>query len=205
MSAIKFPVNVQSYQDLFDAAAPDSAFMPEAVPNVIYDTQSFDDNWSSISFFAETNPDKTMSNIQQANTMPGEQYFVLYSVTFDFLAGPANISTTPDQYNDLREILDVARATLTMQIADKDIFKIPLRVCHSAGAVWAAFQGTPATNGIVNAAFNAPASGQFWTDGAIILPPKQTFTMTLTGVPSQMVTARLGQLAMHGALYRPVR
>lgn len=204
--AIKFPVDPDSYSELFKESAPASAFMPEAVPYVWYDTQDLASNWVAAQFFSGPNGDKTLSNIEQTNSLSSEQYFVLYTVTADFLMGAAQIdNAAPQQYNDMRIIQDTARATLTMTMQQKKMFQIPLRHCHAAGGFQAIISGAPAANALANTVQNAPPDGSFWCDGAIIIPPKATFEITLNGVAAALTATRKLQIGLVGALYRPVR
>lgn len=204
--AIKFPVDPTAYGDLFKESAPVSAFMPEAVPYVWYDSQTLVTSWTSAQFFSAPNADKTLSNIEQTNSLSSEQYFVLYTVTADLLMGAAQIdNAAPQQYNDFRIIMDTARAVLTMSMQQKKMFQIPLRHCHAAGGFNAIISGAPAANALANTVQNAPPDGSFWCDGAIIIPPKATFEITLNGVAAALTASRILQIGLVGALYRPVR
>lgn len=205
--AMKYATRASSYPALFQNANVTNASLPEAIPWIYYDCQDFATTWTSVSFFAATQSDKTLSNIEQPNTIAGEQYFMIYAITFDFLMGASTqgSSAAATQLDDARIIMETARATLTMTLAQKMVFRIPLAACHAIGGFQAWVAGTPPNSAVLNSVQNMASDGAWWCDGALILPPRQSFELTVTGSSSALTATRKCRLSLHGVLYRPVR
>jgi hypothetical protein len=208
---MKIPINSATYQALFTAANVTDGTVPEAIPWIYYDTQNMASSWSTTSYFAATNSDTSACNIEQPQTIAGEQYFMLYAITFDFLMGSSII--TPDtgsspagQIDDARTIFEIAHAALQVFLSQKLILRIPLMACHSIGGYEWFVAGTPSSSGLWNTVQNMKSDGAFWCDGAFIFPPKQTFQFqAYTGATATQVATRSTRLSIHGVLYRPVR
>jgi hypothetical protein len=207
VGAMKYPVVGVNYPALFTAANVQNASLPEALPWIQYDSQDFASNWVSVPFYAATNADKSITNIAQPNTVAGEQYLVLYAITFDFLMGATSIasSAAATQFDDARIIMETARAYLDVLLADKLMARIPLAACHAIGGYQAWVCGTPSGSNIFNSVQNMASDGAWWVDGAIILPPKQTYGFTVLGTAAVLTATRKCRLSLHGVLYRPVR
>ena len=196
------------YPTLFGAANVTDASKPETLPWILYDQQDFATSWTSVDFFGASRSDVTLGNIGQGNTIAGEQYFVIYAITADFQMGAssANNSSAATQLDDARIIMETARATLSLTLADKLVFRIPLAACHAIGGYQAWVAGSNFSgSGIFNSVQNYGSDGAWWCDGAIILPPKQTFNFNVRGVAATLTATRAIRLALHGVLYRPVR
>jgi hypothetical protein len=204
---MKYPTRASSYPVLFQNANVNNASLPEALPWIYYDQQNYATNWVNTAHFAATQSDLTLGNIEQPNTIAGEQYFMIYAITADFQMGISNIgsSTQAPQFDDARIIMETARATLVMLLAQKLMFRIPLAACHAIGGFQAWVCGTPGGSNIFNAVQNMASDGAWWCDGAIILPPRQTFNINVIGVAAALSATRAIRLSLHGVLYRPVR
>lgn len=205
MGFMKYPTRATTYDALFRNANVTNAVLPEAIPWILYDSQDFTTNWTDVNFFGAAQSDYTLGNIAQPNTIAGEQYFMIYAITFDFLMGASQIATTAQQFDDARIIMETARATLSLTLADKLTFRIPLAACHSIGGFQAWVAGTPASSQVFNAVQNQASDGAWWCDGAIILPPRQTFQFNVHGTAAALTSTRKCRLSLHGVLYRPVR
>ena len=205
--SLKYPVRPKNFGEVQQLASPASAAQPETIPWVYFDTQSFTTNWTRVSFFAVPQNDPTLGNIEQGGTIPADTYFQIFSINFDFLIAASDTTVAPDAaiVDDLAQILFGARATLTLSIASKIYTQLPLTYCHSSGGLVIDWQAVPAAAAVLNYAQNYPADGGYWVDGAIILPPNQSFTMTVSGVAAALTATRLGRLSMAGVKYRPVR
>jgi hypothetical protein len=205
--SLKFPVRPKNFADVAALSTAASASQPETIPWVYYDTQDFVSNWTRVSFFATPQNDRTLGNIEQGGTIPADTYFQIFSLNVDFLIAASASTAAPAAAiaDDLAQILFGSRAILNLTIANKNYGPIPLTYCHSSGGLIIDWQGTPAAAAILNFAQNAPADGGYWVDGAIILPPNQSFTMTVEGVAAALVATRKVRLSMAGVKYRPVR
>ena len=208
MGAMKYPTQASSYDSLFQNANVTNATVPEAIPWIYYDSQDFTSGIQSVNFFSAAQNDLTLGNIEQPNTIAGEKYFMLYAITFDFLMGPANLgsSASAPQFDDAHTIMETARAILTLTLADKLIFRIPLAACHAIGGYQAWIGGSGfAGAAVFNSVQNMASDGAWWCDGAIILPPRQTFQFNVQLATNTLNATRKCRLALHGVSYRPVR
>lgn len=202
----RFPVDPRNYSRLAELSLPANAGAPEAIPFVYYDTQTLASNWTTASFFATPQTDKTLGNIEQGGTIPADTYFQLYSVNLDFLiAAPANSAATADVVADVAQIFYGARATFNLNIEGKTYGPIPATCLHGTGGIEALVQGTPAANALTNFAQNLRPDGGWWADGAIILRPTASFSVRLDGVAAALVASRQVRVSMMGVKYRVVR
>lgn len=204
--SLKFPVRPVGFSTVQALSQPASASQPEVIPWVYYDTQTLQSNWTRASFFATPQNDQTLGNIEQGGTIPADTFFQIWSFNLDFLISAAAAAATPEVVNDLAQILFGARATLNLTIANKNYGPVPLSYLHASGGLRVTIANSNATaTNVVNFAQNDQADGGYWVDGAIILPPNQSFTVTLTGVAAALTASRQVRLSMAGVKYRPVR
>lgn len=204
--SLKFPVRPANYGDVKLLSEPPLANVPEVIPFVYYDTQDFTSNWTRLSFFATPQNDPTLGNIEQGGTMPVDTYFQIWAFTLDFLEASVENGATPDAVNDLLQIMNGARATLQLTIAAKTYGPVPLSFVHSSGGIRAVLsQSEAALTGVFNTAQNYDADGGWWVDGAIILPPRQSFSVTISGVAAILTAPRKARLSMAGVKYRSIR
>jgi len=202
---LSFPIDTRTYDQLDSMSRPYSADQPEAITWRFYDTQNLATNWTAASFFAQPNADITMSNIQNAaGQLPADQYFLINAIQADFLMPIASTAVTPDQANDIVQILFNARAVVEVSVGSKLYLQAPLSCFHSTGGVNTVMQGTIAGAAVVNTAQNWWPDGDFHVDNGILLPPRQSYTVTLRGVAAALVATRALRLTMAGTLYRRV-
>lgn len=203
---LKFPVRPLNYPEVKALSEPAAVGQPEVIPWVYYDTQDFASNWTRVSYFAVPQNDPTLGNIEQGGTMPADTYFQVFSINVDFLVSSVQNAATPTQVNDLLQIMNGARATLQFTIANKNYGPIPLSFCHSSGGIRATLMASEAAlAGIFNYGQNYDADGGWWVDGAVILPPRQSFSVTVLGVAAALTATRSVRLSMAGVKYRSVR
>lgn len=206
MSAIKFPVTPETYAKVDMLSKPATAARPETIPFVYFDSQDLATNWATQSFFATPQTDKTLGNIEQGGQMPADTYFQIWSFNLDFLVGAVDVGATADAVNDLLGILYTARAALQLTIANKTYGPIPLTYLHSSGRATITIANSDATaTDIVNFAQTEQPDGGYWVDGAIILPPSQSFSVQIIGAPVTLTATRKVRLSMAGVKYRPIR
>jgi len=202
---LSFPIQPRSYDELDSMSRPYSADQPEAITWRFYDTQAFATLWTQISFFSVPNADITMSNIQNAaGQLPADQYFLINAIQCDFLMPIASSAVTPDQGNDIGQILWVSRAFVEVSVGSKLYLQAPLSCFHSTGGISQVIQGTIAGAAVLNSAQNWWADGDFHGDNGILLPPRQSYTVTVRGVAAALVATRNVRLTMAGTLYRRV-
>jgi len=202
----RFPVDPRGYARLAELSLPASAAAPEAIPFAYFDTQTLATNWTSASFFATPQVDKTLGNIEQGGTIPADTYFQLYSVNLDFLIASSLADNAAAQIvNDVAQIMFGARATFNLNIEGKTYGPIPATCLHGTGGVKQFVAGTPATNFLYNYAGNIAPDGGWWADGAIILRPNASFSVQLLGTAAALVASRQVGITMQGVKYRVVR
>lgn len=212
MFTIRWAPTLSSGQ-LAAAANPQLANQPEAQPWILYDTQSYTSgSTTTLSFFASTNTDKTLSNMESSGQLPDPQYMIVHYVTCDILSVPSVTTTAAatGALNDIELLLKAARATFTFQMSNKNYGPFPLRACHSLGGATGliAAEGTetaPARNIVQQANNGIPGSGGFPFMGALVIPPKVGFGVTLNFAAAQTLTGNTNIcIGLAGVLYRRV-
>lgn len=202
---LSFPITPFTYDQLDGMSRPYSADQPEAITWRFYDTQNLISNWTAASFFAQPNADITLSNIQNAaGQLPADQYFLVNAIQADFLMPAASSAVTPDAANDITQILFGSRAIVEVSVGSKLYLQAPLSCFHSTGGVSTFFAGTIAAASLANVAQNWWPDGDFHVDNGILLPPRQSYTVTVRGVAAALVATRALRLTMGGTLYRRV-
>ena len=207
--AVMFPVVAYTYDELNRDARPGTATYPESIPYTFFDQQNLASAWATATYFATVQTDPTLGNIQQSNTLSAEQYFRLWAVTADFIiaASGASSSIANPIVDDVISVFNSSRALVKMSIAMKDYINTPLTCFHSSGGIFVPYQlGTPQGTNLTTYAQNWWPDGGYNIGGAIVLPPKQTFSFTLTAATGATLTAtRALRITLFGILSRPVR
>lgn len=204
--SIKFPVRPEGYNTMKNLSEPQSAGQPETIPWVYFDTQTIASAQARQAFFAVPQNDPTLGNIEQGGTVPADTYFQVWSINVDFLLAAAEVAATATAVNDLLQILNGSRAILQFTIANKNYGPLPLSFCHASGGIRATIANSDATaTDVVSLGQNEAPDGGWWVDGAIILPPRQSFSVTVTGVAAVLTATRNVRLSMAGVKYRSVR
>lgn len=196
------------------AANPALANQPEAIPWILYDTQTYTSGTTTtLSFFASTNNDKTLSNMESSGQLPDPQYLIVNYVTCDILVSPSVTTTAAvtGALNDIELLLKAARATFTLSMSNKNYGPFPLRACHplggATGIIAAEGTETAAARNIFQAANSGiPGSGGFPFMGALVIPPKVGFGITVNFAAAQTLAGGNPniQIGLAGILYRRV-
>lgn len=205
--AVRFKIVPKLYTELSQQASPASSVQPEAIPFTFFDQENFATNWTSVAFFSTVQSDPTLGNIQQQNTLSADQYFQLEAITLDWIISASSQASSgaPQIVDDLLSIMNGARALVTMAMAMKTYVQSPIHCFHSSGGINVAYQlGTPTGSNIGNYAQNWYPDGGYNVGGAMLLPPRQTFTFNVNGVASALNATRAGRFTMWGTLYRKV-
>lgn len=212
-ASIFFPWKpAKSAQDLKDIAFPELASQPEVIPHILYDTQAFATAAvGPFNFFVNTNNDKTMSNTEAAGQLPDPQYFEVYYVACDILQIPTAtaLANEPNQaLANVENILKTNRATFEVTLASKSYGIEPLMACHSlGGATFSGYGYGTAANGTSSGAVNngIPGSGGFPYNGALVIPPKNAFKVTVAVAGALTLSATVNvRLSLVGNWYRRV-
>ncbi len=198
----------KSAEELRKITNPNDASQPEAIPWVYFDTQSIATGGSGpMSFFAVTAADRTISNLEQAGTIPDPFYFEIEAFNLDFFCHPsANaLNTAVGALDDLCSILYDGRATLVFSIAGKEYLRLPATYLHASGGPMATLAGTMTAPNLVSFATNGVQDGGFYVGKKIVLPPKQSYQVQLVfGAAVTLSATRQLRLSMAGVLHRRV-
>lgn len=191
---------------------PQSAGLPECMPWQLYDTQTIANAATGpFNYFQTINNDKTLSNVESAASFPDPQYFVIHYAAADFLQ-PLTATALANEPNanaaDMHAILKTVRATFTLSISNKNYGPFSLTMNHSTGGPTGFGYGYgTAANGTSLAVVNNgnPGSGGFPFGGAIIIPPKVNYSLSvaLSGAVTLVASVSL-RISLVGVLYRRV-
>lgn len=193
-------------------ANPQAANVPECIPHQLYDTQSIANAATGpFSFFTTVNNDKTLSNIEAGGALPDPQYFVVQYIAADLLQIPTAtaLANEPNAaLANVENILKTCRAILTLNISNKSYGPWTLTACHATGgATFSGYGYGTAANGTSAGAVNngVPGSGGFPVGGAIVIPPKVNYNVTLQLATAATLSATLPvRISLFGILYRRV-
>ena len=199
----------KSAEELRKITNPNDASQPESIPWVYYDTQNFTTaSTQSISFFATTNADRTITNLEQAGTIPDPFYFEIEAFNLDYMVRPsAGGNTATGTLDDLAQFLFTSRATLEFSIAGKLYQRTPVTYLHASGGPSSpAVAATLTAPNLISFALNGIVDGGFYIGKKIVLPPKQSFqAQIILGAASTLVTSPAPlRLSMAGVLHRRV-
>jgi len=215
MAMIIIPWSPALDRDQLEAAAnPMYATQPEVVPWQLYDTQSITTAVNAPAVYFQTiNADKTLSNMEGPGQLPDPQYLVVHYVAADFLIAPQSTAvgatTNNAAVDDIENILKTVRGTFEFNMSNKRYGPFSLTMCHATGGTTgslygvgtlaAAVSGGVANNGI-------PGSGGFPFSGALVIPPKIGFDVTVRmgAAPTLPVSPLSLRISLVGALYRRV-
>jgi len=191
------------------AANPQNAKEPEALPWILYDTQA----WTTAAtttqtYFTAVQNDKTLGNMEGPGQLPDPQYFEVHYIGCDFLLPEqflvAAAATGP--ITDIIQFLFTQRGIWTFNISNKRVGPFPLSFLHASGGPTGFFTSNSATVGKLEYANNGIFDGGFCVGGALLIPPKVSFDITvqLAAVPTLTNSPLNVRIWMAGALYRRV-
>lgn len=202
-----------SRADLDLIANPMSAQQPEVIPWQLYDTQAVTTAVNAPAVFYQTiNADKTMSNMEGPGQLPDPQYFVVQYVACDFLQVPTATVLTGEPnaaVANVENLLKTCRATFEFNMSNKRYGPFSLSMtAATGGATGSGYAYGTAANGtsMMIANNGIPGSGGFPFSGALVIPPKIGFDVTVRfGVAPTIVGGPLNvRISLVGQLYRRV-
>jgi hypothetical protein len=192
------------------AANPQSAKEPEALPWVLFDTQA----WTTAAtvtqtYFTTVQNDKTLGNMEGPGQLPDPQYFEVHYIGCDFLLSPNSVASVAaaGPLNDIAQFLFAQRGIWTFNISNKRVGPFPLSFLHASGGPTGYLAITNAAAAQKNEyANNGIFDGGFCVGGALLIPPKVSFDITLqVAAVLTLQTSPLNvRIWMAGALYRRV-
>jgi hypothetical protein len=184
-----------------------NAAQPEAIPDTLYDTQTYVAAGSAALTFFNALPavaDLTLTNMQLAGALPNPVYFEIQKIFFDILSATTTAATQVGAVSDVDQILKVGRGIATFTLSDKQYGPYPLTF----------FGGSGGANGVIASAIATPGSiqsgsvrdnGGFPMNGALTIPPQVAFNWKLNWVAATAITADTKvRVTMLGIKYRRV-
>lgn len=168
-------------------ANPVNAGQPEVVPWQLYDTQNLTNaSAAPLVFFQSINADKTLSNMEGPGQLPDPQYLIVQYIAVDFLQTATTTAITATDNNaavaNLSNVLATNRASIEFNMSNKRYGPFSLTMCHSTGGITGSLFGVgtlaaAVSGGVVNNGI--PGSGGFPFSGALVIPPKIGFDITI--------------------------
>ncbi len=199
--------------DLDLMSNPIAANQPEVVPWQLYDTQNITTAVATpLVFFGGQNNDKTLSNMEGPGQLTDPQYFIVHYLAADFLQAPAATALANEPNSALanvENVLKTVRATFTFSMSNKQYGPFSLTMAHgTGGASFSGYGYGTAANGTSAGVVNngIVGSGGFPFSGAVVIPPKVGFNVTVnfSAAPTIVAGPLPLRLSLIGALYRRV-
>lgn len=206
---MKFPVRARTLRELAQMAEPQAVKggQSEALSWIFYDTATYTSAATTeLTFFTTTRANRQLSNLN-GRGLPTPQYFEIFSFNLDVLT-PAGTSTPIEDTWEILNGTGVAGQggpTWTFILADKQVGPFPLTAIHGLGGLRGSFT-TPTTGAAGAWAQNGDGSSSgYFADGAIVVPPNQTFSVVVTWPAALTLSAdRDIRASMCGVLHRRV-
>lgn len=169
-------------------ANPENAGQPEAIPHVLFDTQTYvSASTTTLQFFATQQSDPTLSNMDQAGTLPDPQFFEIWNLGCDLLIDGtvSTVNLADGSLDDIAKIFLVSRSIFTLVIAQKNYGQYPLSFLHTSGGPFGVGYGAAAATTGVQFGTNGPPDGGWNWGGAVVIPPKGSFRVNLQFAAAQ--------------------
>lgn len=211
---MKHPIQAKTADQLRNQATPGSSDQPEAQPWVLYHTETYTSGTTTqLTFFdAVQTPDN--GNMDAASVLSSPKYFEWWCLGLDVLLRPSDVSnagaSAAGATDDIQNLVMSSRPHWTFELADKQLGSFPLSFLHTSGGAtgMTSRAGTLAADDThrFEHALNSVPDGGYWIGGAVLIPPQQSFNITVNW-PSA-VTLENGdtdlRMWMAGTLYRRV-
>lgn len=208
-------VELYTYQQLDIMSRPGNANQPEALPWVLFDTQTFTSGTTTrLEFFTTLQTNKSLGNLDLAGSLTRGEYFMIHSIGLDILTPVTQTISTSEvgAISDVQELLfgdattggDAGRFTFNM--LSKSIGPFPLSFLHASGGPTGFLNsGNTAASPVVQYANNGIFDGGF-PFGKVVIAPNTQFSVVLEwGGAITLVADRALRVWMNGTKYRPVR
>lgn len=201
---MKFPVRARTLRELAEMAEPtaESGGQSEALAWTFYDTALYTSTATTrLEFFTTTRANRQLSNLT-GRGLPTPQYFEVFSFNLDVLTPAGNSTPLEDTWEVLNGTGTGGQGGPTWQfeLADKVTGPFPLRTLQGLGAV-----NGFTTQVTTEYAQNGNGGGGYWQDGAIVIPPNQTFSIVLVWPAALTLSANRDLVvSMTGVLHRRI-
>lgn len=187
---------------------PPSGRSQEAIWHQLYDTQTYTDNSTTrLTFFAATNSDATLSNMEAAGMLPSPQSFAVHNICCDaWTAAPVSTAAggVTGNLDDLALLMLVGRPTWTLNISSKRYGPYSLSTLHGTGGPQGIGYGTFTAEESLQFARNDNSPGWNYY-GKVGIPEQVAFNVEVVWAAAQQLTAdwRI-RLSLFGVLNRRV-
>lgn len=176
-SGYTFPVEARTLDELRSLSQPNvvEGGQSEALAWILYDTQLYESGVTQeLTFFSQSPANRFVGNTT-GQGLPTPQYFECYFWGVDVLREPGNTDVLGDTWRILNGVGGAALVgapTWRFTLADKQMGPFPLRSLHGLGGV----TGFTTRTG-QEYANNGGLDNTFCSDGAMVIPPTQSFTV----------------------------
>lgn len=186
---------------------PEFAGQPEALPWVLYDTQTYTSAATTrLTFFQNTNIDPTITNMEAAGQLPDPQYFEIWYMGLDILIDVSTAATEAGAVDDVAKLILVGRPTFTLTQSNKAFGPFPGSFLHASGGPTGGIASAIATPGSIQFGNNGVFDGGFCVGGSIVLRPKVGWNVSMAWSAAQTLNFGnpLLRFWMSGVLHRRV-
>lgn len=212
---MKIRVVPKTKAHLHAISSPEDAKQPEAMPWVLFDTQTFAQGiTTNLDFFTTVQQNKSLGNMEQAGTLSEPQYFEIHSIGMDVVQTvndgglTGNLGSLDDMakllFGDAGDGSDSGR--FYYETSNKKWGPFPLSFLHcSGGPLGFGWGTTTADTKLHQYANNGVMDGGFYVGGSIVIPPKVGFHVVLEWGGTVVLSANKGiRVWMLGVLHRRV-
>lgn len=179
---MKFPVRAKSRAALKGDVTPRDVAggQSEALPWAFFDTATYTSaTTTELTFFTTARASRQLTNMATPGQLPDPQFFEVFYMGLDILVAPAATA-----WSDVDALLSGDTAanggpTFQFELAGKNYAGFPLTFLHESGGV-RGFGFSTVSADAQEYARNAAPDGGWCVDGAIVIPPQQGFSITIT-------------------------
>lgn len=201
-------VTSKTRQQLEAISNPQVTGQSEAVPWVLFDTQTYTSAaTTTLDFFADQQADRTLSNMLQGGALTDPQWFEIWNLGLDILNDLTTAAgTEAGILDDIQKLILVGRPIWTLTISDKNYGPFPVSFLHTSGGALGFGWGTFTAEESIQYGNNSVPDGGWNWRGAVVIPPKVGFRVTLTWAAAQTLAGGNPPLRfwMAGALHRRI-
>lgn len=207
---LRIPVKPRTGDQLNLLMNPGSAGLPESVPAVMWDTQTYPTTGLlALQFFGASVADRSLASaLGNGGQIADPQAFLINAINLDIFSATTGVTTaanTDGVIDSIEKIIKAARGYLTLNISQKNYPPIPITFTHASGGAVGVLSSTVATSGQQYGSNSGPTGG-FYMDNAIVIPPKVDFNIVIQFQPVlvPVSAAMLLRVSMPGVLYRRI-
>lgn len=204
----KIRVVPRTRQQLIAMATPESANQPEAIPWYIYDTQTYVSGTTvRLQFFQNVNVNKALSNVEGGGQFPDPQFFEVHYFALDIKQQVivSAAATAPGAIDDVQQLVLSSGGYWTFSQSNKIYGPWMNSVLHATGGVTGFGWGTFAAPVSKEYANNGVFDGGMCVAGAIVIPPKVNYAVTMEWPAALTLTGDTAlRMSMFGVLHRRV-